>query len=51
MFEFYKMSYELKYLKIDDLKEATKWGCITPEEYKIITQEEYKGEIAYTGKQ
>ncbi|AWZ48465.1 XkdX family protein [Clostridiaceae bacterium 14S0207] len=40
MFEFYKMFYK-RALSLEDLKEACKWECITKEEFKTITGEEY----------
>lgn len=41
MFDFYNLFYNLSYLKLEDLHEATKWGCITKEEYQTITKQEY----------
>ncbi|MCD3245342.1 XkdX family protein [Clostridium botulinum C] len=37
MFDFYKMSYDLGYLDMKIMKEATKWNVITKEEFKTIT--------------
>lgn len=41
MYDFYNTFYRMGYLKIADLKEACKWNCITKEEYKEITGEDY----------
>lgn len=41
MFNFYKLFYSEKYLNLDDLKEATKWGVLTVEEFKSITETDY----------
>ena len=41
MFDFYKMSFELEYLEESDIHEATKWNCISKEQYKEITKKEY----------
>lgn len=41
MYEFYKISYKMGYLSIDTLRELTKWDCITEQEYKKITEEDY----------
>lgn len=35
--EFYKAAYEFGYLTIEDLKEATKWGCLDKESFEKIT--------------
>lgn len=40
-FTFYSTFYKAGSLSLDDLKEATKWGCLTKEEFKEITHEEY----------
>ncbi|WP_169735811.1 XkdX family protein [Clostridium lundense] len=41
MFNFYNLFYGCGYLKIEDLKEATKWNVISKEEFKTITGEEF----------
>ncbi|GEM_PF-2493912 len=41
MFNFYKLFYSEKYLSLDDLKEATKWGILTVEEFKRIAEVDY----------
>lgn len=41
MFDFYKMSFDLGYLDMVIVKEATKWNVITKEEFKKITGQEY----------
>ncbi|WP_102400221.1 XkdX family protein [Haloimpatiens massiliensis] len=41
MFDFYNTFYRMGYLKIDDVKEACKWKCISETEYKEITGEDY----------
>ncbi|KIE47571.1 hypothetical protein U732_2943 [Clostridium argentinense CDC 2741] len=41
MFNFYKLFYSEKYLSLDDLKEAAKWGVLTVEEFKSITEMDY----------
>ncbi|WP_312575433.1 XkdX family protein [Clostridium sp.] len=41
MFNFYNLFYKEKYLNLDDLKEATKWGVLTVEEFKSITEMDY----------
>ncbi|WP_454055639.1 XkdX family protein [Clostridium sp. Marseille-Q7071] len=41
MFDFYELAYTGGHLTLEDLKEATKWGLITPEEFKLITGQEY----------
>ncbi|WP_079286782.1 XkdX family protein [Clostridium baratii] len=40
--EFYKAAYELGYLTIGDLKEATKWGCLDKESFEKITGEAFE---------
>lgn len=40
--EFYKAAYELGYLTIEDLKEATKWGCLDKESFENITGKVYE---------
>jgi len=41
MFDFYDLFYSMGYLTKQDVYEAAKWNCITKEEYKTITGEEY----------
>lgn len=41
MFNFYNLFYKEKYLNLNDLKEATKWGVLTVEEFKSITEMDY----------
>ncbi|WP_291579581.1 XkdX family protein [Clostridium sp. UBA6640] len=41
MFNFYKLFYSEKYLSLEDLKEAQKWGVLTVEEFKSITDKDY----------
>lgn len=41
MFDFYELAYTGGHLTLDDLREATKWGLITPEEFFKITGETY----------
>lgn len=41
MFDFYNLFYGMGYLKIDDVKEACKWNCITATEFKTITGQDY----------
>ncbi len=41
MFDFYNLFYNMGYLAIEDVYEACKWNCITKEEYKAITGEDY----------
>lgn len=44
MFDFYELAYTGGHLTLDDLKEATKWGLITPQEFYEITKEVYIAE-------
>jgi hypothetical protein len=41
MFDFYNLFYNMNYLSKEDVYEAARWGCITKEEYKKITKEDY----------
>lgn len=41
MFDFYNLGFQLGYLKEVDIKEATDWKILTPEEYKSITGKKY----------
>lgn len=41
MYEFYRISYKMRYLSTETLRELTKWNCITEQEYKEITGEDY----------
>lgn len=41
MFDFYNTFYKIGYLDLATLKEATKWNCISKEEFKKITGQEY----------
>lgn len=41
MFDFYNLFYSMNYLSKEDVYEATRWGCITKEEYKTIIKEDY----------
>ncbi|WP_082137147.1 XkdX family protein [Clostridium haemolyticum] len=41
MFDFYNVFYKQGMLKFELVKEACKWNCITKEEFKKITGQEY----------
>ncbi|HID0882468.1 XkdX family protein [Clostridium botulinum] len=41
LFGFYKTFYP-GYLTLEEIEEATKWGCITKKEFKEITNKDYK---------
>lgn len=41
MLNFYSIFYGLKYLSLDDIKEATKWNILTTDEFKQITGQDY----------
>ncbi len=41
MFDFYSLFYKVGTLTISDLREAAKWNCISKEEYKTITGQDY----------
>ena len=43
--DFYKIAYEMGYLKLEDLKEATKWGCLNKEDFLNITGHDFLEEI------
>lgn len=40
--DFYEAAYELGYLTIEDLREATKWGCLDKESFEKITGKAYE---------
>ncbi|WP_125153087.1 XkdX family protein [Clostridium rectalis] len=41
MFNFYNTFYKVGYLDLKTLREATRWGCITEEQFKTITGEDF----------
>lgn len=41
MFDFYDMFYKNGSLSMEIMKESCKWECITKEEFKKITGQEY----------
>lgn len=45
-FEFYKGKYDAGIITLEELKSVVIRGIITAEEYKLITGEDYDGEIS-----